>query len=125
MLSHDAIVSNIKFCYATVGHFRKEPGTTMSYLPLSHVAAQLFEVLMPLLCGDCVYFAGRDALKGKVAEYLRIAKPTRIFGVPRVYEKIQEQLQVAEANSSYLWRLLSRWAKRTLLKSYLCNAETM
>nr|XP_036216005.1 long-chain-fatty-acid--CoA ligase heimdall-like [Bactrocera oleae]XP_036216006.1 long-chain-fatty-acid--CoA ligase heimdall-like [Bactrocera oleae]XP_036216007.1 long-chain-fatty-acid--CoA ligase heimdall-like [Bactrocera oleae] len=95
----------------------------MSYLPLNHVAAQLFEVLMPLLCGDCVYFADRDALKGKLTENLRIAQPTRIFGVPRVYEKIQEELLLAEANSSYLWRLLSSWAKRTLLKSYLYNAE--
>lgn len=97
----------------------------MSYLPLNHVAAQLFEVLMPLLCGDCVYFADRNALKGKLTENLRIAQPTRIFGVPRVYEKIEEELLLAEANSSYLWRLLSSWAKRTLLKSYLYNAEGM
>ncbi|XP_039950932.1 long-chain-fatty-acid--CoA ligase heimdall-like [Bactrocera tryoni] len=123
MLSHDAIVSNIKFCYATVGPFRKEPGVTMSYLPLNHVAAQLFEVLMPLLCGDCVYFADRDALKGKLIKNLQIAQPTRLFGVPRVYEKIQEELLVAEASSSYLWRLLSSWAKRVLLKSYFCNAD--
>ncbi|XP_011181257.2 long-chain-fatty-acid--CoA ligase heimdall-like [Zeugodacus cucurbitae] len=123
MLSHDAIISNIKYCYATIGPFRREPGATMSYLPLNHVAAQLFEVLMPLLCGDCVHFADRDALKGTLVRNLRIAQPTRIFGVPRVYEKLQEQLLAAEANSSFLWRMILRWAKRTLLKSYLCNAE--
>ncbi|XP_020716579.1 long-chain-fatty-acid--CoA ligase bubblegum-like [Ceratitis capitata] len=60
MLSHDAIISNIKFCVEAVAHLGSRAGVTVSYLPLNHIAAQLFEVLMPLLNGDCVYFGERD-----------------------------------------------------------------
>jgi len=35
----------------------------ISYLPLSHVAAQLFDVFIPLYVGQSIYFAQPDALK--------------------------------------------------------------
>ena len=35
----------------------------VSYLPLSHVAAQLLDIYVPILCGGSVYFAKPDALK--------------------------------------------------------------
>ena len=35
----------------------------ISYLPLSHVAAQLLDMYIPFLCGGTVYFAQPDALK--------------------------------------------------------------
>ena len=37
--------------------------TTVSYLPLSHVAAQLFDIFIPVVCGVTIYFAQPDALK--------------------------------------------------------------
>ncbi|XP_017475216.1 PREDICTED: long-chain-fatty-acid--CoA ligase bubblegum-like [Rhagoletis zephyria] len=123
MLSHDSIVVNIKYCLATLAQPLDCAGVTLSYLPLNHIAAQLFEVLMPLLNGDCVYFAGSGALKGSLTKTLRIARPTRIFGVPRVYEKLQQQLKEAEENSSLWWRFVTAWAKRQLLNCYRKNAE--
>ena len=35
----------------------------ISYLPLSHVAAQLLDIYVPILCGGTTYFAQPDALK--------------------------------------------------------------
>ena len=35
----------------------------VSYLPLSHIAAQLLDIYVPILCGGSVYFARPDALK--------------------------------------------------------------
>ena len=35
----------------------------LSYLPLSHVAAQLLDIYVPILCGGSTYFARPDALK--------------------------------------------------------------
>ena len=40
----------------------------VSYLPLSHVAAQLLDIYMPICFGGTLYFAQADALKvtGKI-----------------------------------------------------------
>ena len=35
----------------------------ISYLPLSHVAAQMLDIYMPLIYGGTCYFAQPDALK--------------------------------------------------------------
>ena len=37
----------------------------ISYLPLSHSAAQMIDVWMPMASGAAVYFADRNALKVK------------------------------------------------------------
>jgi len=39
----------------------------ISYLPLSHVAAQILDIYIPLLCAATVYFAQPDALKVRSA----------------------------------------------------------
>jgi len=36
---------------------------TISYLPLSHIAAQLVDIYAPITCGATVFFAQPDALK--------------------------------------------------------------
>jgi len=45
---------------------------TLSYLPLSHVAAQIVDIYCPLLYAASVYFAQPDALK--VFYYLLLCK---------------------------------------------------
>ena len=47
----------------------------VSYLPLSHVAAQLLDIYVPILCGGSVYFAKPDALK------VRHSTPSTVFHV--------------------------------------------
>jgi len=37
--------------------------TSISYLPLSHAAAQLFDIFIPIVSGITIYFAQPDALK--------------------------------------------------------------
>jgi len=58
--------------------------TSLSYLPLSHIAEQMFTLHAPAITGWKVYFAtGRlDVLSN-----LKEVKPTILFGVPRVWEK--------------------------------------
>ncbi|XP_054744592.1 long-chain-fatty-acid--CoA ligase heimdall-like [Anastrepha obliqua] len=123
MLSHDSITLSIKISFSISGCTGDFRGVTISYLPMNHIAGQIFEIVMPLLNGDCVYFAGPDALKGSLEESLRVARPTRIFSVPRIFEKIQVQLQKAEDSSSLWWRYIIAWAKGTLLNSYMNNTE--
>lgn len=63
--------------------------STLSYLPLSHIAEQMFSLHLPATIGAQVYFA--EALE-KVAENLREVQPTLLFGVPRIWEKMHEKV---------------------------------
>jgi len=75
------------------------PLRVVSYLPLSHIAAQIVDIHSPLMCivdfdkTAAVYFARPDALKGTLKETLIEAKPTVFFAVPRVWEKFAEAMQ--------------------------------
>lgn len=63
MLSHDnltltGLIANIHL------HYKPGSETVMSYLPLSHVASQLFDLYAMMRAGGTVGFADKDALKG-------------------------------------------------------------
>ncbi len=84
----------------------------VSYLPLSHIAAAMLDVYGPLIVGYCVYFARPDALRGSLVDTLRHVQPTIFFGVPRVWEKIMEQLQAVGSSKPRVVQCLAAWAKR-------------
>lgn len=83
----------------------------VSYLPLSHVAAQMIDIWLPMRFGGATYFAQPDALKGSLVNTLREVKPTAFMGVPRVWEKMQEKMKAVGAKSSTLRRKVAAWAK--------------
>lgn len=73
----------------------------LSYLPLSHVAAQFFDVVASSSLGASVYFSDPEALKGqKLLFYLQNVKPTHFFSVPRVYEKMRDSVMATVEQSS-------------------------
>uniref|UniRef100_A0A0A1WJ17 long-chain-fatty-acid--CoA ligase n=1 Tax=Zeugodacus cucurbitae TaxID=28588 RepID=A0A0A1WJ17_ZEUCU len=119
MLSHDSVIMNAKYIDATLCKFRLPAERTVTYLPLNHIAAQIFDVYMGLDNGSCIYFADRDALRGTLTKTFAKARPTCIFGVPRVYEKIQERLKKVASKSSALSRYTMDWARRVTLEHYL------
>jgi long-chain acyl-CoA synthetase len=57
---------------------------SVSYLPLSHIAEQMFTLHVPISVGSMVYFA--ESLE-KLPENLKEIQPTVFFGVPRIWEK--------------------------------------
>lgn len=62
----------------------------VSYLPLCHVAEQMFSVHIPLAKGGMVNFA--ESLR-TVQEDLRELSPQMFFGVPRIWEKFHASIQ--------------------------------
>ncbi len=58
---------------------------SLSYLPLSHIAEQMFSIHVPATTGYAVYFA--ESVE-KVKDNLTEVQPTVFFGVPRIWEKL-------------------------------------
>jgi long-chain acyl-CoA synthetase len=64
----------------------EQPGITISYLPFAHIAERMLGIYTPVIQGGHVHLLDDPAaLVGTLLE----VRPTRFFGVPRVWEKIQ------------------------------------
>lgn len=119
MISHDNLVYEASaFLGATnaIGNGGEE--RLISYLPLSHVAGMLVDVVAPLMVTSkmkgwlSVTFARPYDLKaGTIGDRLRATQPTIFLGVPRVWEKIQEKLKKVGAQTKGLKKKLAEGAK--------------
>jgi long-chain acyl-CoA synthetase len=63
-----------------------DAGTSVSYLPFAHIAERMLSMYLPYVAGGHVRLLA-DA--SELAETLHELRPTRFFGVPRIWEKIQ------------------------------------
>nr|CAD7405230.1 unnamed protein product [Timema cristinae] len=111
MLSHD----NLTWSAHVVGEYlHVVPGSgekLVSFLPLSHVAAQCVDIHLALFEAATVYFADKDALKGTLVNTLQEVRPTRFLGVPRVWEKIYEKMTRIGSQNGSIKRSIATWAK--------------
>lgn len=120
--------ANLKFSFAAkVDQFGTKPKESeseeipriLSYLPLSHVAAQFFDIVASCSLGASVYFADPEVLKGqKLLQYLQLTKPTHFFSVPRVFEKMRESVLSQVEASNVVRRTLVKSAFKTGLKNF-------
>ncbi|NXH29959.1 ACBG2 ligase, partial [Myiagra hebetior] len=121
MLSHD----NLTWTAAAAGRFimlsdaQDRQEQVVSYLPLSHIAAQMSDIWSAMTFGVQVYFAQPDALKGSLVETLREVRPTAFLGVPRVWEKMEEKMKSVGMKSSAFRRKVASWAKGVGLQTNL------
>lgn len=83
----------------------------ISFLPLSHVAAQMADMYICMYAGGTCYFAQPDALKGTLGATLKEVRPTVIIGVPRVWEKMYEKIIEAENKNKGVKKSLITWAR--------------
>ncbi len=82
--------------------------TLVSYLPLSHIAEQMFTIHLPLSSGASVWFC--DDLK-KIKDSLVAARPTIFLGVPRVWEKFKAALEIKLAEATGAKAKIVTWAR--------------
>lgn len=110
MISHDNVTWTVK---RMVSHYvdMNHTDRLVSFLPLSHIAAQLIDIHVPMALGCCTYFAQPDAMKGTLKNSLIEVKPTVFFGVPRVWEKMADALQAIGRTTTGLKKTISTWAK--------------
>ena len=123
MVSHDGIsfeastVMKMITAETDIGSERED--RVLSYLPLSHVAGLMVDMVCPLMISYTypgwimVEFAQPDALKGTLPNALKHCRPTMFLGVPRVWEKVSEAMKAkVRANPPTGLKLkIARWAK--------------
>ena len=80
-------------------------------MPLSHVAAMQADLTNHVLTGSQLCFARPDALAGSLLDSMLWARPTAFFAVPRIWEKFEDRLKQARANSPQWLLPLGDWAK--------------
>jgi len=107
MLSHANIIWVLERARRLVSI---RPGDDIvSYLPLSHVAEQLFSLHSNSVLATSIWFAeSLDTL----ADTLRAARPHHFLAVPRVWEKMQARMEAVGAASPPVRRRIAAWARR-------------
>lgn len=120
MLTHDAVIYNVRMVSKILAG-RKCCGQNevlISYLPLNHIAAQIFDVFLGLGIGACIYIPGSDVMRAGLPAILLATKPTFFFGVPRIFEKVAEQ--ILESTSSFApARNSSTWYQKFMVDYHL------
>ena len=115
MLSHDNLTFTAqRLC--DIFHMKDKEERLVTYLPLSHVAANICDIFVMMTSVGSVYFADKNALKGTLTGTLREALPTLFFGVPRVWEKIYEKMQEIGKQNKGFKQQIGQWAKKTGLE---------
>jgi len=128
MISHDNIIFEATSAATLIG---KSTGTLdiemqwriLSYLPLSHVAGLMVDIVTPLVITgghipwETVFFARNYDLKaGTVKDRLCAAQPTIFLGVPLVWEKIADKIRAIGASVTGAKKHIATWAKGLALQ---------
>lgn len=101
MLTHGNIASNQNIC---VREFSFGPqDVCISFLPLSHITARALDYVM-YGCGAKVAYCPQFE---NLPQAMREVRPTVLVGVPRVYEKIRQEVERRSALSPVKKRLLA------------------
>jgi long-chain acyl-CoA synthetase len=105
MLSHRNLTWTASAAVDVVGFAPAD--CSVSYLPLSHIAEQMFTIYGPVTAGAQVYFA--ESIE-KVADNLKEVQPTVVFGVPRIWEKFYEGVTKKLAEAKGFKKTIADWA---------------
>ena len=83
---------------------------SVSYLPLSHIAEQMFTIHAPATTGHAIYFA--ESIE-RLVDNLQSVQPTVIFGVPRIWEKMHAKVSARMAEATGVKKRIADFAFAT------------
>ena len=107
MLTHDNLLWTASQACGLVEATSED--RVLSYLPLSHIAEQMFTIHLPALAGASVYYATSiNELQSNLTE----VKPTVFFGVPRVWEKFHAGVAAQLAHATGIKATIAAQAQK-------------
>ena len=107
MLSHDNLAWTARALIDLGG--ARDGDSSLSYLPLSHIAEQMTTIHIPATGGATTYFA--ESID-KVPDNLREVQPTIVFGVPRIWEKFHAGITAKLAQATGAKKRLVGWTRK-------------
>jgi len=124
VLSHDNIIFQAVTVMAQVPMLC-EAERIVSYLPLSHIAGFLVDVIAPISIaaltehGHGTVFCARsyDLRGGTLGDRIRCVCPTLFIGVPRVWEKLQSKIEDLMEQAPAIKRAVASWARSRALRT--------
>ncbi|WP_323039973.1 AMP-dependent synthetase/ligase [Gemmobacter sp.] len=100
MLSHRNLTAATA-AFAEASGMDRTPYSAVCYLPLCHVGERTYSMVQHLLLGGTVNFA--EAVE-TVATNIREIAPSFFLGVPRIWEKLREDLLFRSGERQNIWR---------------------
>lgn len=116
MLSHRNILENCAGAFSVARLFPTD--LLLSFLPLSHALERTVGCYLPMMAGSTVAFS-RSVLT--VQRDLVDLKPTVLIAVPRLFEKIDEQIEEKLSTATWIVKLLA--ARATKLFSMIIGRK--
>lgn len=107
MLSHENLAWTAKNAIEAVGGVNTSD-CVVSYLPLMHIAEQMFSIHLAITAGYPIYFC--NDLK-KVKDTLIVARPTLFLAVPRVWEKFKTALEMRLGEATGMKAKIVSWSR--------------
>lgn len=104
MLSHKNICSNATS--AKNIHPIDEKDRFLSILPLSHTYENTLGFVIPMIAGSCIYYLGKTPVPSLLISALKEVKPTIMFSVPLIIEKIYKGKILPNINGKAITRYL-------------------
>jgi long-chain acyl-CoA synthetase len=107
MLSHENVVTTAASAQKLLNLGSAD--SVLSYLPLSHIAEQMFTIHAAIAASYQVYYAQyppQDFLNSNFKE----VQPTLVFGVPRIWERFQAAVAEKMAASTGAKAKIAHWA---------------
>ena len=103
MLTHGNLAANIN--HSTVGIDFREGDCCISFLPLSHITARHLDAALFARSVTVAHCASFD----KLPAAMKTVQPSVLVGVPRVYEKVRQEVERRASHSPARKRILA-WA---------------
>lgn len=104
MLSHKNICSNA--IRSKTIHPIDETDRFLSILPLSHTYENTLGYVIPMIAGACIYYLGKTPVPSLLISAFKEVKPTVMFSVPLIIEKIYQGKVLPSINSKAITRVL-------------------
>ena len=112
MLSHDNLMWTSSQAIHATGI--RKTDSSLSYLPLSHIAEQVFTIHGPATSGWAVYYA--ESIEN-LADNLKEVQPTVFFAVPRVWERFYAGVSAELAKATGVKAKIAEWAMGVATKT--------
>ncbi len=104
MLSHKNLVTNALSAYNKVTITKED--VFLSILPLAHTFECTAGFIVPILHGSSIYYIDKVPTPSVLLKAFEVVKPTMMFSVPLIIEKIYKNKILPRFTGSFIMRLL-------------------